>query len=66
MLPYNLEKQMKNPTKLYSYGEVVELVAWALVNPLLRNESNIDKYKEQHPDIFDQKCIEADRLISYA
>lgn len=66
MLPYKLEKALASPNKLYTYKEVVELVAWALLPIEARNNHNIEDFKKKYPDVFDHKIIEADRIISYA
>lgn len=64
MLPYRLEKSLRTDTMLYSYKDVVELVAWALIPDKSRENYSIDSFKENYPDVFDQKMVEADRLIS--
>lgn len=64
MLPFKLQKQMQGTTPLYTYREVVELVAFALIDRNSREDGPIESFKDKYPDVFDQKCIEADRMIS--
>ena len=65
MLPFHLEKQLKSDTKLYTYKDVVELVAFALTPGRLEGDT-IESFQSKYPDIFDHKMIEAHRLISYS
>jgi hypothetical protein len=63
-LPFRLEKDLKSPTKYYTYRELCYLVAWGLVAQNVREKTTPDAYIEAHPDIWDYKLIEADNLIS--
>jgi hypothetical protein len=66
MIPYNLQKQLDNSNPLYSYKDVVELVAFALIPERTRENYTIGTFQENFPDVFDTKMIEADHLISYS
>jgi hypothetical protein len=66
MLPYKLEKALNSENLLYSYKDVVELVAFALIPEKSRKDLTIDSFKAQYPDVFDHKMIDADQLISYS
>ena len=66
MLPFRLQKQLASDNKLYTYKDVVELVAFALIPESSRESTNIDAFKEKYLDVFENKMITADRLISYS
>lgn len=66
MLPYKLEKQLESTDLLYSYKDVVELVAFALIAPKVREGETIESLKDKYPDVFDMKIIAAHDLISYS
>lgn len=65
MLPFSLRKQLESTTRLYTYKDVVELVAFALTPSRLYGDT-IESFQAKYPDVFDMKIIEADRLISYS
>ena len=65
MLPYKLMKDLESTKPLYTYKDVIELVAWALVPPDIRGKVTVEEFVRQYPDVFDQKMIDADFLISY-
>lgn len=66
MLPHNLKVSIESTTKLYTYGDVAQLVAFALIPANVREGRTIEYFKERYPDVFDQKIIDADRLISFS
>jgi hypothetical protein len=65
-LPFKLEKDLKDQKPLYSYKDVVELVAWALVPLALREKFTLESFKDAYPDVWDHKMIDAATLISYS
>jgi len=66
MLPFDLEKNMNKDTKLYTFRDVLELMAWASISEDARESYTIDTFKETYPDVFDKKIIEANRILQCA
>lgn len=64
-LPFDIAKSMKSETRLYTYKDVIELVAFALIKDKAEGET-IESFQTKYPDVFDLKIIEAHRLISYS
>lgn len=64
-LPFRLEDSFKSETALYTYKELCYLVAWGLVAEDVRLKTSPDKFIESHPDVWEHKLIEADKLIRY-
>lgn len=66
MLPFDLERQMNKDTLLYTFKDVLELMAWASIPEDTREGYTIESFKETYPDVFDGKIIIANRILSYS
>jgi len=66
MLPFDLEKQMEKGTLLYTFKDMLELMAWASLPEDTREGYTIEYFKETYPDVFDKKIIEANRILQCA